>query len=508
MVAALDRATSNVGDTMSRGSGPVWRIVEALLRVPQLNELSERNLVTRILGDAWGTPFPVDEQPRAVGHLFSLVDVCLRRPHGLRSLAEALDNAFPEDIHLTEVHRAIDAMTVLEMWPADERDQLFALLDGIAISDLDEVYQAAAGRGTPALRPKATCREAFAMLETRATGPDGVPPAIVFVELLATIARPDLATRLRQWSERQARLMDLTVELIAARQRPPLVNRHTEPARPLAYIVLLVTPEGLDGHTYRLSHWYQLDRPDAWLPDRGSDFCGDLDDVRHAVAHLTESLEADWAAHQPTISVEFVLPEELLNLAVDQWEWETDPRMPEPIGCHFPVVIRSLDRMTHPQWHRPWYQRWERLQEQLTSDGAIAPTSGYWSKSGDAGSIRAIMSAFEREPTLVALVPSTPPQARTYGAEEVAAGFRKGVPVMVWHRTNCRSAEFVTAVRDMLHGHDPHDVLERVRLLRLSGFVAGTDGRHVGNSLTVLWDDPARRVTPGRAAPPAAWGAA
>ncbi|HEX9338728.1 MAG TPA: hypothetical protein VF892_22715, partial [Pseudonocardiaceae bacterium] len=290
--------------------------------------------------------------------------------------------------------------------------------------------------------------------------------------------------------------------------RPPLAGGRaalpTKPApRAPAYLILMVQPEGVDGNMYRLSHWRQLDASGEWRPDRGPDHRGDLVGVRHAVARLMESLEEEWAPYRPTIFVEFVLPEELLNLDVDQWAWDTDPRMPEPIGCHFPVVIRSLERMVKPKWHRPWYLRWQLLQDQLAKNGSIAQSSGYWSTSGDADAIRAIIAAFEQEPTLVALVPSAPPHARTNGADEVAAGFRKGVPVMLWHRENCRSETFVAAAMDMLHGDDPRDVLERARLMRLSGFAAGADAAHVGTRLTLLWDDPGRRVTPDRPAPPA-----
>ncbi|HEY0805092.1 MAG TPA: hypothetical protein VGD84_08515 [Pseudonocardiaceae bacterium] len=483
----------------------MWRVVKALLQVPRLHELSERNLVVRMLADVWGGPVPVQEHARAVVHLFSLVEACRSRPRGLDVLVEILDEIDYGSTHIADVRRVVEPMIVLEMWPDDERERLFALLDGVAIPDVVELYRAAAGQWAPELRPRATYRDAFAMLETLTGGPDGVPRAVIFVELLASLVRPDLALRLRQWSDRQAGLIGVAEELRAARQRPPLAGgRSALPTKPAphasAYLVLLVQQEGVDGDTYRLSHWRQLDASGEWLPDRGLDYQGDLDGVRRAVAHLMESLEAEWASYQPNIFVEFVLPEELLNLDVDQWAWDTDPRMPEPIGCHFPVVIRSLERMTKQKWHRPWYLRWRELQDQLANHGAIAPGSDYWSTAGN--TLRTIMSAFEQQPKLVALVPSAPPNGKTSGADEVAVGFRKGVPVMVWHRENCRSQAFVSAVLEMLHGDDPHDVLERVRLVRLNGFAAGTDVPHVGTHITLLWDDPGRKVTPEQPGPP------
>ncbi|HEX5120259.1 MAG TPA: hypothetical protein VFW65_34165 [Pseudonocardiaceae bacterium] len=491
---------------MTRSGGPIWRVVEALLRVPVLKDRSERDLVSQLLTDEWESLTPIAGHENAVHHLVNLVDACRSRPRGLATLMAILDRLDLGTTHLAEVHRVVDPMIALEIWTADETEEVFSLLKGMTIPNIAELYQAAAGPWAPDLRPKATLRDAFSMLETLTSDTDGVPRAIIFVELVSASVRPDIAMQLRQWSDRRAAAIGVSDQLVHARTRPPLSTDHAsliarpEPHAP-AYLVLQVQREGVVGDRYRLSHWRQLG-DDEWQPERGLDRTGVLTDIQHAVAQLMESTEEEWAPHEPTIFVEFVLPEELLNLAVDQWSWDTDPRMPEPIGCHFHVVIRSLERMATPKWHRPWYRRWRQLQEQLATRGAIAPDSGYWSTPGN-GSIRRIMSDFEQGPALVALVPSAPPLTSTLGSEEVAVGFRKGVPVMIWHRQNCRSDEFVSAVTMMLHGDDPNDILERVRLLRLHGFAAGADA-HVGTHLSLLWDDPRRKVTPDRPGPPGA----
>lgn len=493
---------------MTRSSGLVWRVVDALLGAPRLNELGERNLLVRMLADAWAGPVTIPEHPRAVEHLFSIVDACRGRPNGLTTLVDILEHIDPGASYLADLHRAVDPMDVLELWSDGERARLLGLLDGVTVANVPELYRAAAGHSAPKLHPRATWREAFALLETLTGGPDGVPRAIVFLELVAAnLTRPELASQLKQWSERQAGLMGVVEELQAARRRPPLAgDRSTLPMRPAprtpAYLIFLVQPQGVSGDMYRLSHWRQLNASGEWLPDRGVDIHGDLDVLRGAVAKLVESLEEEWAHYRPTIFVEFVLPEELLNLDVDQWAWDIDQQPPEPIGCHYPVVIRSLERMAKRTWHRPWYERWEHLQIQLSVNGAIALESGYWSSAGDGSSIHKIMSDFEKEPTLVVLMPSAPPLAKTVGAKEVVMGFRNGVPVMIWHRENCRSTEFIDAVTRLLHGDDPHNVLERVRQIRLNGFAAGSGAPHVGTRLSLLWDDPGRKVTPDHAEPP------
>lgn len=493
---------------MTRSGGPILPVVEALLRVPVLKDRSERDLVCRFLAEEWDTLTPVTPHENPLVHLVNLVDACRTRPRGLATLMAILDQLDEGTTHLADVHRLIDPMIAREIWAPDETEEVFALLKGMPIPSLRELYRVAAGPWAPELRPKATLHDAFSMLETLTGDPDGIPRAIIFVELISSTVRPDAALQLRQWSDRRAAEIGVTEELLAARDKPPLSVDHASliakaPPHSPAYLVLQVQPEGVGGDRYRLTSWHQLGVTEEWQPERGLDRTGALADIKEAVAELMEGIEQDWAPQEPTIYVEFVLPEELLNLDVDQWAWDTDYRMPEPIGCHFHVVIRSLERMTTQKWHRPWYRRWRQLQDQLVTYGAIARDSGYWSMSADDASTRRIMSDFERGPALVALVPSAPPVAGTAGSQEVAAGFRKGVPVMIWHRENCRSDEFIAAVTSMLHGDDPHDIQERVRLMRLNGFAAGTD-THVGTHLTLLWDDPLRKVAPERPGPPAA----
>ncbi|MDX8031680.1 hypothetical protein SK803_15755 [Lentzea sp. BCCO 10_0856] len=206
--------------------------------------------------------------------------------------------------------------------------------------------------------------------------------------------------------------------------------------------------------------------------------------------------------YRPDIHIEMVLPSEIISLDVDQWPWETDTLIPEPIGCRYPMVVRSLDRMTKRKWHRSWHARWEELTTNLKVSRAIQRDSACWSRSACGGRLRELMSKFERKPKLVSLVLSEPPQVAKSGRDEVAVGLRAGVPLMVWHREKCDSAEFVAAVERLLHDDDdPYHLLERVRLARATAFEEGMAAEHVCGKLTVVFDDPARVVMP---IPPAA----
>ncbi len=480
------------------GSNLLLSLVAALLRLPCLTELADRNLVVRLLGYELG-PLEIEENPRAFRHLLSIVEACHRHPDGLTKLLNIIVHLDQESKNLPGVRRIIDEMTALEVWPTGERDQVFRLLSGMVFADIVELYRQVAGDNAPRLPAQTTYREVFLTLETLNAGPNGLPRPIVFVEHLADRVRPELAIELRRWADRQAARLKLLTELQALRRtfkRPPPGPPPNSPA----YLVLQLQHEGPTGNRLRLCHWQQLDMSDGWHPERGEDFVGSLDEVKMRIATLIEGVEANWARHQPEIRVEVVLAGELLNLDIDQWPWEAASPIPAPVGCHFPVVIRSLERMRSGQWHRAWHTRWTTLITQLRSHGAIAAQSGLHGKAGDEQALRALTADFEKNPELVSLTLSAPPRPDMVGRDEIAVGLRAGVPIMVWHREDCGSEDFVSIVQELLHGDGPDTLLERARRVRATAHAA--DSGHVGHHLALLWDDPNRTVIPCDPTPP------
>ncbi|HKS47756.1 MAG TPA: hypothetical protein VJT49_22115 [Amycolatopsis sp.] len=479
------------------GQDLLWPLVEALQNVSCLTELSGRNLIVRMLSDELHAHLPVEEHPNPVFHIYSIVDACRQRFDGLPTLVEVLDRVEQGSNPVLRVRQVVQGMTALEIWPQEERDRLFDLLRGVVIPDIGDIYQFVAGPDARALVRQTTFPEVFLALEMLNANPDGLPKPLVFVEYLATRVRFELASELRRWADQQASRFGVITELQAVRRRFAHESLPAPPPKSHAYLVLLLQPEGPSGEVYRISHWFQLDVSDGWHPDRGPDFVGRLPEVRRRVAELAENTAEDWAQYEPEIRVEFILSSELLNLAVDQWQWETDTAVPEPVGCRFPVVVRSLDRMTAGKWHGSWRTRWRELQQQLEGDGTIPVGSCHQPANDD---LRKLTAVFEQDPRLVSLILGAPPEAGLPGQGQVLVGLRAGIPVMVWHRRDCGSREFIETVEKLLHADGPSHLLERARFVRASALAEGAD--HVGSQLTILWDDPDRLVVPRDAAPP------
>jgi hypothetical protein len=476
--------------------GPLWPLVKALQLLPCLGSVNQRVFVVRLVIDRLGS-LRADEHPQIQQHIFNIVEACARRPDGLQALYDVVSELDKGVIHLREVEALISQRTLPPVWPDDERKQLFALLSGIIFTDLVDLYHQVAGLAAPELPAQTTYREVFLTLETLNTDANGLPKPIVFVEHLAKRLRHELAIELRRWADRQANRLGVITELQAMRREFRAPPPGPEPNAP-AYLVLLLRYVGLSQDRFQLCHWSQLDpSAEGWHPERGEDFTGTLGEVQHKVAALIESVETKWARYQPDIRIEVVLSGELLNLDIDQWPWEVDTPLPVPIGCRYAFATRSLERMQTGKWHRSWHTRWGILTGQLKT-GAVMPTSTV--KSDGHKSLRSLIADFENDANLVTLMLSAPPDPAATGGDEIAIALRAGVPVIIWHRRDCGSEDFLATAEELLHGDASASILQRMRHVRTTAFESHSG--HVGHHLALLWDDPERLVVPSELGPP------
>lgn len=164
----------------------------------------------------------------------------------------------------------------------------------------------------------------------------------------------------------------------------------------------------------------------------------------------------------------------------------------------YPVVVRSLERLRTPRWHRHWHQRWQQLRD--------APTSSevYWSQPAGADYFTRLETELKGDRRTVCLVLSEPPASPGGGQQEVEAALRAGLPVIIWHRADCSSPAFREAVSSLVSDAGLAELPTRAKELRHEALRLDPDLRidHIGRHLTVLWDDPARRPGPARSGGP------
>ncbi|WP_157591535.1 effector-associated domain 2-containing protein [Saccharothrix syringae] len=475
-------------------------LVDVLSRIPALLTREGRDLVIRMMSMELGEPVFVEDHPLPVGHLFHLAEACHRTPERLSALLRTIGLIEQDSKPMEELRRIVGEMTPADLFPTNDRARLFTLLAGIAVPDIADIYRAIAGPSAPNLYGPTTLTEIFRILETFNAGPDGLPRPLVFLEHVATRVRTELSIELQRWTYEQASKMGLADELVEAREKlsSEVAVPLTPPPGSPAWLVLRLCADGPSGDRHRLSSWRQLGNPQQWAPLPGEEFTGPLEQVKRHVTELIEQVEDAWEQYQPDIRVEFVLDYDTLNEPVDQWPWDDDPYLVQPLGCKYPVVVRSLERMTARRYHREWRQRWDELERQLERIRRVERASTCRGTTG----LRELLSLFNRKRGLVSMVLSAPPCPDAAGRDEVAVGVKAGVPLILWHRSDCASAEFEELVESLLHEQDEHHLLERVRLVRTRAFAEGPARRHVGEALTVLYDDPTRLVVPTQPGPP------
>lgn len=469
-------------------------LIDNLERIPSLRDPGTRRLCLQLLVDHLGVALIIDELPGTRAHLISIVQACRHQhPRALSAFIDAVEQVEPGSIPVQRARAAFQNMTALDLVDENDRHELLTLLGDGPADHLAETVRWATDDAVELTTNEARPSDAVAVLEQLNARPDGLPPLFVFVERFAAFVDDEHATGLRDWNDRQADRAGLTEKLTTVRlEQPP------PPPQPelVAYLVVRIEPDLLDPDLFTVVHWRQHN-PTEWRPRRGDPFSGDLDEVRVHVADLVAAAEMGWARTADEIRIEFLLPYTLLNLPVDQWDLEYGSRLPRPLGLHYQVVIRSLDRARSPRWHREWRRRWDLLKQASTQQTSLAD-HWLWSDGQRSRQLTVLDAKLAARKEVVSLVLHGPPDDAEPG--EVMVGVRAGVPVMVWHRADTARAAFeaeMMAMRDNLP-----DLVELLRMLRSRARQAARPDTHVGNRVSLLWDDPDRLVEPQE--PPAA----
>ncbi len=197
------------------------------------------------------------------------------------------------------------------------------------------------------------------------------------------------------------------------------------------------------------------------------------------------------AADAGDLTVEFILPHDLLGHPVDQWQTgaqgESYPFIQRRLGVEYPVVVRSLERLRDRRVRNRWRQKWEWLRE---NGHAVDVGAVRWLKQP--GQIRpeALMSELMHDAKPVCLVLMFPPgPTAELGGQELAAGLHAGVPVVAWCRDGGDPGVFESEVTRFLSASGLAGLPQLALRLRQEAVRQGQPTDHVGLHLTLLWDD-------------------
>src|SRR4051794_27957841 len=165
--------------------------------LPFINTLPDRRmLLTLVRQDVVRFP-DVQERSEARLHVVEIVLACLRLPGGLPALYAALETMAPYADGTRRARQLIESATLLDLLSGSELERARNLLRTADAALLVE----------------------FEKLLREPAGPDGLPPALSFVERTANRVDPQRAVDLRGWVDIQAGRLRVEAALRILRDR-------------------------------------------------------------------------------------------------------------------------------------------------------------------------------------------------------------------------------------------------------------------------------------------------
>jgi hypothetical protein len=332
-------------------------------------------------------------------------------------------------------------------------------------------------------------------------GPDGIAPAVLLVEELAHRVPEPLANELRDWvaqvAQRQNQL-DRIQQRRAQRSTSRAASGTSNPAGPgpghpdhssRPCLLIEITPDGIDIDEYIVRYWVQR-TIDAWQPEPGEGAVRTPSQrAEWVVADAIEHAERLWRDSTDRVAIEFLLPAQLLHLAVEWWRTELASAVPTPLCVDYVVTVRSLERMTDYSRRRFWTSRWNALWREPPVHRL------YWGAVEDGPDDLDAWDAGLRDDIRVTTVvlDGSPHQHR--GQLQLELALRAGVPIVLWDRRGPLPTDALATIGQLANGH-PGELPERVRQLRVAAAkaVGQARDRHPGRHLALLWDDPGRLI--------------
>jgi len=428
--------------------------------------------------------FPRREETRY--DLWGLITECLASPiaDALSRLVEIAGNFEGDSRAMIRLRGLVGK--VLPLVPPLEQPSLGRVLEGVHPTDLRAATRDAAGPlGPPADLALFDQVGLIRALSSAATMPGAPPPLLVFLVRLADRIPESMAAELTGWIEHLARDLGLsTADLDRIRTGPGAAS--ASPQR--SFVVVELREDGPQPDRYLMSIWLQHDDGTGralYVNDERPIPLGELPaELDAALASLTRSSMEEIG----DVTIEFVLPRELLGHEVDQWPVVLTGLRHE-IGIDYPVVVRSLDRIRNPMVRARWLRRWRHMLAFGGTARAELVQWLQWRQADHNANHGPVLTLGEEWPVCLivsfAAEPGPLPTA-------IVAGLGAGMPVMLWCRDRRGAAQFEADIPQQMYARPLLDLPALVLRLRQEAARHGPVSDHLGRHLSLLWDDPDR----------------
>jgi hypothetical protein len=328
------------------------------------------------------------------------------------------------------------------------------------------------------------------LLDANAQASDGLPPAVVLMEVAASHA-PAHAEALQEWSTRwAARSAQGAAGALKERRRRIADEPPPDPDVPRCLVVMVAPADDGSPDVY-VRHWVNV-AAGHWEPLAGESERATPDSLAREVERAVGRAERYWGENtsklggrgDDPVHVEFVLPYAMLNHDVARLPLGDRVIGEVPISQRYLVHLRSLDRMRagDPGQLRRWRERWGVFR---TAAAAETPRWG-------GADLKLWRAGLTRERNVTAVIlhgPAVPGR----GLESLAAAINEGIGVAGWDRRDEDSPQSRELIR-VLFGHPPGQIPAKVGQLRLDAEAEDEGPRMMGRHIAFFWDDPNRLV--------------
>lgn len=469
-----------------------WRLANMLGQVPAMaDDLSRQMILAKMRDD--GFELSLSQARKVPFVCLEAISQAAAQAGALHSLAAAVifleSNSGPARLFDEEVRRQLPG----EFLALDDHLRFVAWVDAVVEPEfLPMYYQLATGDDSAVEFTDAS--GLVRALEDRRTDEQSHPMIVLAHEVAVRKRSRQVSREARDWC-------DLLADRIDASRRD---GRTEERAKLAALWKKQYSRRPLADAEHATTLMFQLDphgpNPDAeyvlrvWLCTGGRppvqcqtrDKPASLDVIKQdVVLQLQKAIkQLRQPGFVPDIMLEFFLPRNLLDHAVEDWE-TSEPGV--PLGEEYMVVVRDSARVdTSDLWPR-WQRKWNRVGR--SRRGQQGPFSR-WITCADApcgqGGLRSELLADD----VISVGLTFPPHPVTEGRHELGEALAARVPVVVWPHTRCphrNPAGAVTPCPGLAFRDRLGKKLSGHTLAELPGLVR--EMRQAGAALALLWDD-------------------
>ncbi len=311
-------------------------------------------------------------------------------------------------------------------------------------------------------------------------------PLLEFVERIATKihdSNPAMAIRLQLWVDAQAPQLKVTPSEI--RTLRALVQERGV----YAHVLLDIEPDPHNPEAaFVIRAWSCVDgrcEPIDLPPEDPDLRPRPLLDVRRILTEFLGDLPG-YVPEGADVTIEVFLPRPLLCWDIDRWMIQVGQRHEMPVGFHHRLVVRWRDRVKVARIY--WNRKWSNVR-----DGSAMLDSVFWLDSPRVDCNSLYFELFDRNDLYCAGFAFSPPE-NPDSEDDLVTILNAGVPIALWLRQSANNQHCAKQhILEALKGKSVADLPEAVRAARRQAFKE-KDQEHVGNHLTLLWDDASRKL--------------